>query len=69
MTKLDELIQELCPEGVEFVPLWKVTIWDKNSMRLTEQKQPKIISYPYLLATDLFALEQEGGNVFFYFYW
>ena len=30
MPKLDELIRDLCPDEVESVPLWSVTIWDKK---------------------------------------
>jgi hypothetical protein len=50
MSKLDELIRELCPDGVEFVPLWSVTIWDKKFNNVDREKQRKVISYPYLLA-------------------
>lgn len=64
MNKLDRLIQELCPNGVVFEPLWKITIWDKKFNAVDRAKQPKVINYPYLLAVDLFALAQEGGDVF-----
>ena len=64
MSRLDELIKKLCPNGVEFVPLWSVTIWDKKFNSVDKKKQPKVISYPYLLAKDMFALEQEDGDVF-----
>lgn len=64
MSKLDELIQEYCPNGVEFVPLWSVTIWDKKFNSVDKKKQAKVIFYPYLLAKDMFALEQENGDVF-----
>ncbi len=64
MNKLEELIKEYCPDGVEFVPLWSITIWDKKFNAVERYKQPKVINYNYLLASDLFALEQENGNVF-----
>ena len=64
MSKLDELIQELCPNGVESVPLWSVTTWDKKFNAVDRKKQPKVINYSYLLATDLFALQTDGGDVF-----
>ena len=54
MSKLQELIKELCPEGVEFRKLWNVTIWDKKFNSVDKSKQPKVISYPYLLAKELF---------------
>ena len=50
--------------GVSFKPLWEVTIWDKKFNLVDRHKQPKVINYPYLLAVDLFALEQEDGDVF-----
>ena len=64
MSKLQELIKELCPDGVEFRKLWNVTIWDKKFNSVDRCKQPKVISYPYLLAKELFLLEQCNGNVF-----
>jgi restriction endonuclease S subunit len=63
-SRLDELIQELCPNGVEYRPLWSVTIWDKKFNSVDRKKQPSVISYPYLLAAELFAMEQDGGDVF-----
>lgn len=64
MSRLDELIKEHCPNGVEYVPLWSVTIWDKKFNSVDRNKQLEVINYTYLLASDLFALEQDGGNVF-----
>lgn len=64
MPKLDELIRGLCPDEVESVPLWSVTIWDKKFSSVDRKKQPKIINYSYLLASDLFALQVDGGDVF-----
>ena len=64
MSKLEQLIQELCPDGVEFKPLWSVTVWDKKFNSVDRSKQPEVKNYPYLLAADLFALEQETGDVF-----
>lgn len=64
MSKLEQLINELCRDGVEYVSLWEVTIWDKRFNSVDRKKQPIIISYPYLLAADLFKLEQSSGDVF-----
>lgn len=64
VSKLEELIQELCPDGIEYFPLWSVTTWDKRFNNVDRVKQPKVINYPYLLAKDMFALEQEKGDVF-----
>lgn len=64
MTKLEELMKNLCPNGVEWIPLWQVTIWDKKFTGIERYKQPQVITYPYLLANELFAMEQESGDVF-----
>ena len=64
MSRLGSMIYDFCPNGVEFVPLWTVTTWDKKFNAVDRSKQPAVINYPYLLAKDLFALEQECGDVF-----
>ncbi len=64
MSRLDDLIAQYCPDGVEYLPLWSVTYWDKKFNAVDRNKQPKSINYPYLLAKDLFALEVEDGDVF-----
>ena len=64
MNKIEQLIEELCPQGVEFRALWMVTIWDKRFNSVDRSKQSKVINYPYLLASELFALGQEKGDVF-----
>ena len=64
MSKLDELIKKYCPDGVEYKPLWEVTIWDKKFNAVDKSKQKKVYNYPYLLAKDLFSIEVPDGNVF-----
>ena len=64
MSKLNDLILELCPDGVRQKSLWEVTIWDKKFNAVDKSKQSKVINYHYLLAAELFALEKNEGNVF-----
>ena len=64
MGRLDELKKEYRPDGVEFKPLWSVTIWDKKFNAVDRYKQPIIENYKYLLAKDLFSLEKPDGDVF-----
>ncbi|TFZ39705.1 restriction endonuclease subunit S [Soehngenia longivitae] len=64
MSRLDELIEELCPDGVEYKPLWEVTIWDKKFNAVERYKQKKVYTYPYMLASDLFKLERKEGDVY-----
>ena len=49
---------------VEWKAIWEVTNWDKRFNSVSRDKQPTIINYPYLLAADLFKLEQDKGDVF-----
>ena len=64
MSTLKEFLKKHCPDGVEYVPLWSVTIWDKKFNSVDRKKQPEVKNYPYLLASDLFAMEQDSGDVF-----
>ena len=50
--------------SVEWNPLWEVTIWDKKFNSVKREKQSKVHKYTYLLAVDLFKLEQDKGDVF-----
>ena len=63
MSRLEELIQELCPNGVEYKPLWFLTIWDKKFNSVDRHKQTKVIKYKYYLAADLKRLESQTGDV------
>ena len=64
MSHLSYMEKLLDGAGVKWKPLWQVTIWDKKFNAVERFKQPKVINYQYLLAADLFKLEQEGGDVF-----
>jgi type I restriction enzyme S subunit len=64
MSKLEELIKKLCPDGVEYKKLWEVTAWDKRFTDVPREKQSTVVNYPYLLAKELFPLETKEGNVF-----
>ena len=63
MSKLQELIDRLCPDGVEFKPLWSLTIWDKRFNGVDRKMQPQLISYPYVLANVFDEIEDPSGNV------
>ena len=47
MRRLDALLRAYCPEGVECVPLWSVTIWNKKFNSVDRSKQPKGINGRY----------------------
>ena len=63
MGKLEKLINELCPDGIEVKKVWEVTIWDKNFNGVPKYKQKRVNKYSYLLAKDLFNLESEEGDI------
>lgn len=63
MSKIDKLIQELCPDGVVFKHIWEVTTWDKKFNAVDNHKQPKVYKYTYLLASKLRKLAVDGGDV------
>lgn len=63
MSRIEELIQELCPEGVNYKKIWEVTAWDKKFNGLEKSMQKKIYNYPYVLAKQFKELEQKNGDV------
>lgn len=63
MEKISEMIERLCPEGVEKVPLWKITAWDKKFNAVDNSMQKKIIKYNYFLAKELDELVDNSGDV------
>ena len=63
MSTLKEFLNKECPDGVEYVPLWSVTIWDKKFNSVDKDKQKTIIKYKYYLADELKQLVVENGNV------
>ena len=64
MNKLEELVQHLCPNGVEYKPLWSLTAWDKKFNSVDKSMQKTVYKYPVLLAKDLFAMKRDKGDVF-----
>ena len=63
MSEIKKLIERLCPDGVEYKPLWKLTAWDKKFNGVDKSMQKKIIKYPYVLAKVFDDLEVDEGDV------
>ena len=63
LNTIEKLIKELCPNGVGFLPIWKVTVWDKKFNAVENSKQEKVIKYKYLLAKELKSLQVDDGDV------
>lgn len=63
MSKIDDLIKELCPNGVMHKALWSLTTWDKRFNAVDNHKQPKVKKYFYFLANDLKPLILKNGDI------
>lgn len=63
MSRLKELINKLCPDGVEYKPLWQVTIWDKRFNGVEETKQAKVTKFRHVSAKELKNLKRDCGDV------
>ena len=63
MSKLDNLIEKMCPNGVEYKPIWSLTAWDKKFNGVDKEKQKNVISYKYYLSTDFAKVEKKNGNI------
>ena len=63
MSKINELIKKLCPNGVEYKKVWEVTTWDKKYNAVEKSMQPRIEKYNYLLANQLNEIVDPDGDV------
>ena len=64
MSRINELIRKLCPNGVEYKKVWQITTWDKKYNSVDKYMQPKIRKYNYLLANQLNEIIVDNGDVF-----
>lgn len=63
MSKIDKLIKELCPNGVEYKHLWEVTYWDKKFNNTSKIIQKEVICFKHVSAKKLKELETTKGNI------
>ena len=63
MSKINDLINKLCPNGVEYKKVWEVTTWDKKYNAVEKSMQPRIEKYNYLLANQLNEIVDPDGDV------
>lgn len=63
MNKIETLIKERCPNGVEWCELWEETVWDKKFNSVENYKQAEVDKYRYLLASDATKIIQEVGEI------
>lgn len=60
---INELLNELCPDGVEFVKIWEVTAWNKKFSGVAKEMQRKVILYPSVFAKVFDDIEDSTGSV------
>ncbi len=63
MTHIEQMIQDMCPNGVEWKTLGEVTYWDKRFNEVDRSLQPEIRKYHYFLANELEELESPTGTI------
>jgi type I restriction enzyme S subunit len=63
LNKIDLLLKDMFPGGVQYKHLWEITIWDKRFNEVDNFKQPRVNNYKYYLASDLKALASENGYI------
>lgn len=63
MSKLNDLIQQYCPNGVEYKHIWEITSWDKRFKEVENSKQSKIDKYHYYFAAELDSIIDKSGDV------
>lgn len=63
MSKIEEMVKRLCPNGVERVPVWRYTAWDKKFNAVDKSMQKSINKYKYLLAKDLEEIKDNSGDI------
>lgn len=60
---INELLNELCPDGVGFVKIWEVTAWNKKFSGVAKEMQRKVIPYPSVFAKVFDDIEDSTGSV------
>lgn len=63
MTDLNYITKLLDGANVEWMPLWKVSDWDKKFNGISKEKQPKILKFTHISAKKLKELNLKGGSV------
>lgn len=61
--KLKSLIKEHHPNGINLIPIWKLTAWDKKFNAVDKCMQKKTIKYHYYLANELDKIADTEGDI------
>lgn len=60
---MNNILEMIKNEKVEWKKLWEVTSWDKKFNGVEKNKQQKVDKYHYYLASELKALSSNKGNI------
>lgn len=60
---MNNILEMIRNEKVEWKKLWEVTSWDKKFNGVEKNKQQKVDKYHYYLASELQALSSNDGNI------
>ena len=63
MSKVEELLAKYNPNGIDDIPLWELTAWDKRFNAVDKSMQKKVVKYKYYLAKDLDELVDDIGDI------
>ena len=64
MSKIKDLIKELCPNGVEYLELYKIIKWNKRFSGVSKQYQQEIFNTNSDISAQLLkSLTSEKGNI------
>ena len=63
MSRVEELLAKYNPNGINDIPLWELTAWDKRFNAVDKSMQKKVVKYKYYLAKDLDELVDDIGDI------
>ena len=57
MNKIEKLIKEMCPNGVEYKHLWEIVNFDKKFQNVLNEKQKTLLMFKHISAAELKSYE------------
>lgn len=63
MNRIEKMLQEMCPDGVEYRPLGELTIWDKRFSGVPNEQQMHTCRFKHVDAKTLKSIQTNDGNI------
>ena len=63
MNKIEKLIKEMCPDGVEYKYLWEIVIFDKKFQNVSKEKQNSVLDFKHISAKELKLFENNTKGI------